>query len=553
MIHNLQSTTCSRRRWTRLSVCGFIAIMFVMALLPMLARAADQQFYEFAPGNAHAVEIPIGMIATQSFHIINNSIDGVDIWADNTGSAGTATVSLIDSNNAVLITKIVSIGFIAPSYTGQQVHVGFGKNISVGPQETYTLKIVSAMAKLRLYVVNRADLLEHNASYIPDTIIGATTLYGDPQNFVFKFALYEGQNTNPPIIANVTTAPYGSDIIRVSYNANELVDRMVSYAIVGSGSESIIPYAGYYSTCAAGVYTCIVDLDVARNSQYTYRLSVKDSFGNESHYDGSFAGPTVVMPTPPAQSQQPSQSPGSSQQPTQQLAISNAKTAFITNSSAAFYWETNAAADSKVTVSTDLAGTHVVATLTDVTQELVHYLGITGGLNSDVVYYAAISSHAGGGAGAATTLAFTTAKQTVTPQSFGQGGEQQVQAQPSGDGSSLTISWGGASSSGYRVDIFDAATRQLVASRDVPSGARSVTIGGLGAGTYAAIVYAKEAKNGIMKKIAEPTIATIGRKQLDYDTYALIKKPIVFIPFVAFIVFVGGLYWYSKKRKGTII
>jgi len=528
----------------------FIVIGIVL-LMPSASFAAEEKFYEFATDAGVPVEVPSGSVAVQEVTIYNDFIDAVDLWYDNAGSSGSVTVALLNAFNTVLTSKTVTAAHATAFYTGQRLHVTFPDTVAIASGSQYKIRLTSSVPQLRLYGIQRIQFIEHNAPATIVDAVGGSTVDGEAQLVAFKFALYEEIDTEGPIITNARGTIFGADTVEVAYNASELVDRKLSYTPIGSGNVSTVDYVDNYSICFEGVFTCSMLIDVQRDTSYAYRLTVRDSWGNESYVDGTFDSWSSTAPTPSDDSPEASTDP---------LVISNAHVASVTYSSVYITWDTDRAANSAMVISLDPSGTQIVANVTDGIYELAHALSTGRGITANADYYATISSRDESGVVASQVILFTSGSYTtpseqtedspVTPVTAP---ATTLQASVSQGQGSATISWvppaGEEPSGGYRIDIID-AQGNLVETRIVPAGTHSVDVTGLAGGEYRVIVYGDEA--GILEKIAAPAAISVGKKAGPIDTYELIKRPIVYVPFALFVMLVGGLYWYSKRAKKEI-
>ena len=82
-----------------------------------------------------------------------------------------------------------------------KIHIQFDEPVNVISANTYKIKILSSMPKLKIYYGNLINLQLHNASEAPDFHIKPAYLGDDEQNFVFKFSLYEDKDLSKPIIS----------------------------------------------------------------------------------------------------------------------------------------------------------------------------------------------------------------------------------------------------------------------------------------------------------------------------------------------------------------
>ena len=271
----------------------------IVLILPSISFAVEEKFFEFANDAGVPIEVPSGSVAVQDVKIYNDFIDAVDLWYDNAGSSGSVTVVLLNASNNVLTSKTVTAAHATAFYTGQRLHVTFPDTVAITSGSLYKIRITSNVPQLRLYGIPRVQFIEHNAPVTIADAVGGSTVDEDIQLSAFKFALYEEIDTEGPVITNASSTLWGSDAVRITYNASELVDRSLSYTPIGSGIVSTVPYHGNYSICFHGIAICSITIDTPRETSYTYRLSVRDSLGNESHSDGAFESWSPGTPLPP--------------------------------------------------------------------------------------------------------------------------------------------------------------------------------------------------------------------------------------------------------------
>jgi len=169
------------------------------------------------------------------------------------------------------------------------------------------------MPELRLYRANRSQLLQHTTTGYQDYEVEATLLGSQEQNFTFKFALYETQETSPPIITNATTSAMSLTAFKLDFNANEPVDFKVDYGPASQGLNQGVDFTGSYRSCLPGQKFCSATMNVQPSTNYNYLLTAKDEWGNSSSINGNFRSLEGPSPTPtPSGTPQgsPSQSPG---------------------------------------------------------------------------------------------------------------------------------------------------------------------------------------------------------------------------------------------------
>jgi len=534
-------------------------VIGIALLLPSASFAAEEKFYEFAADAGVPVEVPSGSVAVQEVKIYSDFIDAVDLWYDNAGSSGSVSVALLSASNNVLTSKTVTAAHATVFYTGQRLHVTFPDTITIASGSWYKIRITSSVPQLRLYGIPRVQFVEHNAPATIADAVGGATVDGDSRLSAFKFALYEEIDTEGPIITNASSSVASPDSMKISFNANELVDRNLTYTPIGSGNVSTVYYIGNYSVCFAGILTCSLTIDTQRETLYTYRLSVRDSMGNASYYDGAFESwrpgtptpptdPTAPPATPPAETPPPSEEP-----PAAPLTITNGRVVAVTYVSVQLSWDTDRAANSTLIISSDPVGSQIVSNIADGTYELVHTLSTGSGITAGTNYYATIISRDEQGIMDADVIPFTsgtialpsktTEAPVVSPTAV-------LQTSVSNEQGSAFISWdvpsGGEPSNGYRIDIID-AQGNLVETSIVPAGTHSVDVSGLTGGEYRVIAYGDN--EGVVEKVAEPAVISVRKRAEPIDTYELIKKPIVYVPFVFFVMLIAGLYWYGKRQK----
>lgn len=518
----------------------FTIAIGIVLLVPSVSFAAEEKFLEFASDVGVPIEVPSGSVAVQDVRIYNDFIDAVDLWYDNAGSSGSVTVALLSASNVVLTSKTVTAAQASAFYTGQRLHVTFPDTIGIVSGSWYRLRITSNTPEFRLYGINRIQFVEHNA---PSSIVdaaGNTTVDGESQLVAFKFALYEEFDTNLPIISNASAALWGSDAVKILFNASELVDRSLLYGPVG-GSSSTIAYSGNHSICFEGVRTCEFLIDTARGILYGYRLFVRDSNGNEAFFDGTFESWS-----PDAQTE--SDEPVLESSP---LVISDAQVVSATYLSVNISWHTDRAANSELIISYDPIGSDLVARAYDRTYELVHTLSVGSGITAGANYYAILVSRDEAGVTATDVLQFTAPKAiTEPPIKEDSSPLSPVQIVSSDISGSAFIAWdapaAGEPAGGYRVDIID-ARGNLVRSVIVPAGTHSFDASGLVSGDYRVIVYGDDGE--VLKKITDPAVLSVRRQSSTIDTYELIKRPIVYVPSVGFVLLVAGLYLYGRKTR----
>jgi len=541
-----------------------LIILTSFLVLPILASAHGTNYLEFNPDYFRTKSLNVSS-AGNIYEIllpVNEFLGGMDFWFDNAGSSGTATFELRDQNNNFLTSRIVTIPHIDPVSGGQRVHVDLSSQASVIGGNVYRIKISSVLPQLRIYYSDRVKFLPHNEPHISEYVNGTAEINGEEQQFSFKFALYETVESSAPIISNIAWTIISEAQIRVDFNVNEPTDYRIEYGLSGQGYSKSTSFNADFEICIDGITTCDLTLNVEPDSTYQYRLTVKDSWGNQSQATGTFASGQSQVPTPiptstlsatPSPSLSLSPSPTASATPTGTtspvpipsppdgipLAISNLRVAAVTDRSVDIAWTTNEAANSHLLISTPFLIT--VTDASDPILELEHLLRITSHIGANVRYLATVTSNDVSGDTSRASLSFTTMpfmppatptpspvqQPPITTQSGGSGGSIQWQAPASGE-----------PSNGYRIDVFD-EQGNLVRTIHVPAGYSKSDISDLADGEYKVIVYADN--KGVFEKINQPVTLEVGSpflKRLLNFWWAL-------IPLLAGL---GYIVWRNRKK-----
>gem|GEM_PF-2071794 len=300
---------------------------------------------------------------------------------------------------------------------------------------------------------------------------------------------------------------------------------------------------------------------------YTFKFLLEDPT-DDSSSQGQESGEEPAVEEPVASSTSPIVT-----------VISNARITDITGTSARAAWTSNLAADSRVTVRSQINPLYVYATAYDDTLELEHALTI-GNLVPETGYFVDFFSQQRADEPILTTytVSFTTGQASAaelaaiaaaaapapapTPASSSPATSTIPSATPVvvpasstvatlpaatfGPGSgadSFTVNWqtpaGGAPNGGYRIDVFDQEHR-LVRQLHAPTDATSRAIAILPAGEYEVIVYAD--RDGVFEKVAAPTLfeAQKARSPLFWFWYLM---GVVFSLFIAF------AFLFSRREK----
>lgn len=266
----------------------------------------------------------------------------------------------------------------------------------------------------------------------------------------------------------------------------------------------------------------------------------------------------------------------SEETPPPTISITNARVVSVTDTTATIAWTTNIAADSRVTLRTQLSPLYIINSFSDPTLELEHTLVITG-LSPKANYFADTYSSLGQSLVLTTyTIGFQTLPSSTTvppddsdtppPDSSGDNPNDQsiTDSTPPPNNSNspnplpdlsisssglnqTNISWApsldGVPISGYRIDIFDYdhnLERQIL----LPGETTNAKVPKLYSGIHHVVVYADN--EGVYTKVAPPTDFTIKTNQ-----GSIFWKVIVII--LLWIASIGGyLYWKFKKEQTVL-
>ncbi len=291
------------------------AVLFLLFLLTEAVLAHGTRYFEFAPDISNPHPVALYQTPAQQFYPPNDFLDGVDLWIDNDGSPGTATFELRNSANALLATRTVTVPSIAPAFGGTRFHIDLGSLVQVSNNSLYTLRIISSLPKLNLYQANLLQVLQHNAQYYSDYVVEPALLGSSPQSFAFKFALYEGKETAPPLISNIKASVLSPTSARLDWNANEPSDGRIDAVPQSGGNTLTSGFSNAYTYCPTqGTATCNAAISgLSPNTAYNYTLTVQDSWGNQATANGAFTTPAGPTPSPSAQS--PTATPATTSSP----------------------------------------------------------------------------------------------------------------------------------------------------------------------------------------------------------------------------------------------
>ncbi len=538
----------------------------LILLLPVMANALGISYFEFNPDyyKTQSLNISTEGLLYEIFLPVNEFFGGFDMWFDNSGSSGQATFELHDPNNTLMTSKTVTVSHINPIEGGQAMHVDWDSQLPVNGSAKYKIKIASDLPQLRIYYADRIGFLGHNAPYSSGYINGVAQVGGEEKQYSFKFSLYERAETAPPILSNVNTTLVSYKEARLDFNTNEPVDYKVDYGLAGQAYAQFVPFSGIYSVCNSGIILCSTTLNINPETDYQYSLTVKDVWGNQSFWTGTFNSrsgttPTInFSPTPiislnlipaPSQNSTPTPTPIPTNPNTTPPVISNLKIDYLTDKSVHISWETNKAADSSLLISFTTEKI-TIAAATDSTQELLHFLKIDGQLNPKTKYLATIASRDTLNNITTTAISFTTlalgqvspvpasSPQVISSQLPSQQSPNQQNSPPTSNSQNQTtpanpvianqtnnkqdiiVTWltpASEPSFGYRIDVFD-ENKKLLKTETVKPGVHQVIINGVGKSNNTVIVYKNN--SGVYEKVSAPVKTnpepTLTQRLLDF-------------------------------------
>ncbi|MDO8601979.1 MAG: hypothetical protein Q7R62_02555 [bacterium] len=401
------------------------------------------------------------------------------------------------------------------------------------------------------------------------------------------FTLLDDENTT--LAEKTMTLPHlpavpGGNKFHVDLNNPITISHYRAYSI--QISSTLLGFGLYYANRINILehdlaYTSEYALGVAQlgseKQSYTFKFALEDPTENESGNNEE----TPVEENPVEETTP------SSTEPTVTV-ISNARITEITGTTALAAWTTNLAADSRVTVRTQLNPLYVYTTAYDNTIELEHTLLITG-LTPESGYFVDFFSQQNQDEPILTTytVSFTTAQATaeeiaaaeeaaaaaaaaaaasstitITPTSTTQ--TEQASSTPAtttttststtanlppiifGAGSgtdSFSVNWqtpaGGSPNGGYRIDIFD-ENHRLIRQLRAPADATSRNVAILPPGNHEVIVYTDN--DGVFEKVGAATSfeAKKSRSPLFWFWYLM---------GVVLAVGIGFAFLFSRREK----
>src|SRR3989344_1826148 len=142
----------------------FIIFSLFFFLSIVGVAAAELKYFESFYDAAGNLTLATAGPSYQYFIPYDDYISGFDIWVENEGNSGTASFGLRDSNDNLLSAKTISIPHIARTPAGQKLHIAFDQPVAIVSLQTYKIKMVSSMPKLKIYYSNLVDIQVHNAT-----------------------------------------------------------------------------------------------------------------------------------------------------------------------------------------------------------------------------------------------------------------------------------------------------------------------------------------------------------------------------------------------------
>lgn len=514
-----------------------------------MAAHADSVYFEFSPDFVQSLFVATSpQPVEQLFLPLNDHVSALDVWLSNSGTSGDVTFELFGPNNSLLASKTLLVPTIADSASGTRFKVSLPEQVSTVANQTYYLRIGTALPSLRIYYATRHTILAHDAEPQASYAGGLARVGGTERAFAFKSALYEGTETTLPVISNVSIDVISVSQARLSFNASEPVDAQVTYGPEGGIADGFVVYSGDYSYCATGVEPCLVAMPISHpGTPHDFTLTVRDVWGNAAAVTGTFtsAGVTISPPPtspPPVGSATPTPTPD-----TTAPLITNARAVNVTHESADIAWTTNEGANSLTVVHFGIDQL-TIGGGSDSTYELEHLTHIPG-LAQQTTYTATVRSGDVAGNEAVQVFEFTTlaaptsnpgtpppAPQTLTP-------TPTVSVGPPNDDGSHSAEWiepdNGPPVGGYRIDIIG-ADGQLV--RTLTTFDTAANIGALPEGARV-IVYADQGE-GVFEKVAAPAEKKQGTSFLET---LLINLPYILAGLG--VVVIGGALGWKKLRK----
>lgn len=242
---------------------------------PATALAHNTSYFEYAPDPYNSERLLVNDYENvkQLFQPRSSiSLTGMDIWADNTGSAGSITLTLRGSNDAFLAAKTITLPSLAATQGGQLFHVDFDQVIPLTAGVVYSVQISSSLSGFGIYHAKRASYLEHNQVFISPYVHGVAKLNEEEQTFSLKYALY--RETNETTTSDSSPAQTEEDPNQEEEQAPE------ENAAVAITNARV-------SATTATTATIAWTTNIATDSRVTIRTQLSPLFIYASGYDGA--------------------------------------------------------------------------------------------------------------------------------------------------------------------------------------------------------------------------------------------------------------------------
>ena len=571
----------------------FLFFAFSLLFSTFGAFAAELKYFESSYDVAGSLILATAGPSFQYFITYDDYISGFDIWVENEGSSGTASFGLRDSNDNLLSAKTITVPYVARAPGGQKLHIVFDQPVAVVSQQTYKIKMISSMPKLKLYYSNLIDVQVHNATNNIEKQIKPAYIGTNEQSFFFKFALYEDGDIAQPIVSNFSVNVISSEKASFRFNANEPVDYKIVFWPDGVNTQETDFFNDFYS-CDEGIKECVLEINTSPNTDYNYQLIVKDAWGNETNISGNFISSSDWFYSS-ATSTPVSTSTPQKMENDSGLIISDDSIVSLDYKSVKIAWRTNKAANSSLLIRLDDPGEQAIISVGDLVFELDHVLNSGDILRANTEYIAKIASIDVKGNYISQDINFKTLNSVFSPNE--QNSEDENNQQPDNNQASSTapnqsqdnpdnpveniineasnsqsvlsgniqqnnygdynfnIAWNNNSyneiSDGYRIDVFDNnknLAKRLLISREK----RGAVIEGLSSGEYYAIIYSDN--GGIFEKIAAPKDFKIpiaeGKILKNIERLKkYLSGPVLYITVFSFLAIVGIAVFYVIKRK----
>lgn len=476
----------------------FLLLTAYYLLSTSSALAADSIFFEFAPEAWASDRYALTGTSEPVYQVFTTTktttLTGLDLWLDNTGSAGTMTLTIFPDDGSATLERTVTVPHLAALPGGYKYHVTLPTPLALQEGKTYSMRIQSSLPGLGIYVADRILVLEHNKNFSSEYSNGAVKIGEALQSFTFKLALYEPETeavsynnngdsiTSPdaPPPAATSTQPISVTITNARVVAMTATTATFAWT-TNIATDSRVTIRTQLSPL--NVYTSAVDptLELEHTITVTgltasvnYFADVFSSQGSNiilTTYTIGFRTPAQTATTPPTTVNEPPQTPPQITPPQQQP-------------------QTTQPASNQAPTQT--------------------------------------------GAG-----------QTGSTQGASSANQTEIVSAPGPRSDTTSFSWPASKTpstvTSYRIDIFD-HQKNLERSIVTPATTTSRDIAGLTTGTHTVIVYA-ETEKGTFEKVAPAKAITIIRRRITLRISVG----------VTLLGLIGGLFafsiWKFKKEK----